>query len=969
MKHILFTAQQITEKISFTKEDIFQINQCRRSHNKLGFAYQMAFVRFLGRFPNQVQFEIIDELLDLVSDMLSLDPEKISIYSHRRETVTKHQEQIRIYLKLKKFNNKEIEKLEKYIYTESLRIERKTALLAKAEEFLRNRNILLPAISTLDRIISNQRKQARIYIFKKIRNLLNPEIIENINKLLIVEEGEQSIYQEIKAPPGFPSPKEFLALIKKLKYIKSTGILQIDISWINNNFQKSLARRARNSSAYRIRELHPLHRYTVMLCFLWQSYQDTIDHAIDMHCKLITSSYQRSEDDHEKELTKKRKTIKDFLKTFKTIGLTILDENICESDVRKAIFQKLPQNELEEYLLQAEEWISGKKSHPFLFFMNRFSYLRQYSPCLLEHLTFNLESEVNNSIAEGLEIVKNLNKDGKRKIPENTDLSFIPKKLKQFLNPKGQIDRKAFECALLLTLRDEIKRGNIWIKDSKRFVKLDDFFITNSEWNTRRKGFFINSGLPANPADVPEYLTERLNKAYDKFLNSLDENTFVTFDENEWSLSKNISEKLTKKEEKKLDELENWLKEKLRTIKLPELLIEVNNDLQYTRHFIDNMNSKNHLVNSICSVITAIIAYGCNIGPYTMAQLTNNISYDEIKRIADWNFYDENLRAALADIVNGISRLSTTKVWGEGKTSSSDGQRFLFPKKALNRTYSHKLSDYAIEFYSFVADNYAPFYSIPIECNERDAAYVLDGLLYHETDLNIEEHYVDTHGYTELNFAAFAMLGKKFYPRIRGLQKQWIYKIDTNKNYGPLEPIVRPNNKTIHLDWICNEWDRMAQFYESLRSGHTTASIALKRLVSFGTKNQFYSANKELGRVFKTEFILNYLSDPLLRRRIHRGLLKMDQLHSLARNVHYGKQGKIYARDLQQQLSNASCLLIILACIVYWQAKEIENIFTRYIPEKDGIDISLMPHISPIGWENILLYGQYIINRNLVQYP
>lgn len=34
------------------------------------------------------------------------------------------------------------------------------------------------------------------------------------------------------------------------------------------------------------------------------------------------------------------------------------------------------------------------------------------------------------------------------------------------------------------------------------------------------------------------------------------------------------------------------------------------------------------------------------------------------------------------------------------------------------------MSDYALKFYSFVADNYAPFYSTPIECTDRDAAYV-----------------------------------------------------------------------------------------------------------------------------------------------------------------------------------------------------------------------------------------------------
>ena len=51
------------------------------------------------------------------------------------------------------------------------------------------------------------------------------------------------------------------------------------------------------------------------------------------------------------------------------------------------------------------------------------------------------------------------------------------------------------------------------------------------------------------------------------------------------------------------------------------------------------------------------------------------------------------------------------------------------PRKVLQQTFSTRFSDYALEFYSFIADNYAPFYSTPIECTDRDAAFVLDGLL------------------------------------------------------------------------------------------------------------------------------------------------------------------------------------------------------------------------------------------------
>ena len=139
---------------------------------------------------------------------------------------------------------------------------------------------------------------------------------------------------------------------------------------------------------------------------------------------------------------------------------------------------------------------------------------------------------------------------------------------------------------------------------------------------------------------------------------------------------------------------------------------------------------------------------------------------------------------------------------------------------------------------------------------------MLDGLLYNESDLELEEHYTDTHGYTEINFAAFAMLGRRFCPRIRGLGKQRLYRLDAKRDYGPLAGLVSRADRTIDPQVIAEQWDRMGQFYASLESGHTTASVALKRLASCTAKNRFYRANRDLGRVFKTEFLLSYLSEP-----------------------------------------------------------------------------------------------------------
>jgi hypothetical protein len=100
--------------------------------------------------------------------------------------------------------------------------------------------------------------------------------------------------------------------------------------------------------------------------------------------------------------------------------------------------------------------------------------------------------------------------------------------------------------------------------------------------------------------------------------------------------------------------------------------------------------------------------------------------------------------------------------------SSSDGQRFPTDGKIRNAKAIPKYFGYAkgVGIYTHTADQYSQFGSRIVSVHERDATYVLNEILANETDLPIYEHTTDTHGYTDLNFALFDLVGKQFSPRI-----------------------------------------------------------------------------------------------------------------------------------------------------------------------------------------------------------
>ena len=114
----------------------------------MGFAYQVAFVRVLGRFPQQTPLEIDGEILRFAALQLGADAETIHAYTRRQQTISEHQ-RIGEYLRLSVFDAADGERLARFREDEALRLDRMGSLLARARGWLRDEQVLAPADSAL----------------------------------------------------------------------------------------------------------------------------------------------------------------------------------------------------------------------------------------------------------------------------------------------------------------------------------------------------------------------------------------------------------------------------------------------------------------------------------------------------------------------------------------------------------------------------------------------------------------------------------------------------------------------------------------------------------------------------------------------------------------------------------------------------------------------------------------------------
>ena len=366
-----------------------------------------------------------------------------------QHTASEHQDRIREYLRLSDYDPQQADALERFVFEESCRLEQTASLLARAREFLKERRVLFPADSALLRLVGEQKKRAREHIVTKLVGGLSPGVIKVLDGLLEVKEGEAvSGLQGIKANPAKPSATAMQRLADKLADIEATGALAVDLSWLNANYQRALFHYVRKCSADRLREAGQDRRLAALVCFLRQSYRDAVDQAVDMFDKLLTRTHTRAEHELDDQMRGQRQTIKAALAALRSLGAIILDDSVAAVALRPRLFAAVPRDALEAQVAGLDEWVTGKKSDVFHGLVRRFSHLRQFSPVLLRALEFLPDTgDGDVPCLEALRVLKEINADLKRKLPDDAPTDFIPKRLLPLVVIDGKANRKAWECA------------------------------------------------------------------------------------------------------------------------------------------------------------------------------------------------------------------------------------------------------------------------------------------------------------------------------------------------------------------------------------------------------------------------------------------------------------------------------------------------------------------------------------------
>ena len=159
----------------------------------------------------------------------------------------------------------------------------------------------------------------------------------------------------------------------------------------------------------------------------------------------------------------------------------------------------------------------------------------------------------------------------------------------------------------------------------------------------------------------------------------------------------------------------------------------------------------------------------------------------------------DSLRRAIAIVTNGTLRARNATIWGDGTTAcASDSKHFGAWDQNLTTQWHMRYGGRGVMIYWHVERNSLCIHSQLKSPSSSEVASMIEGVVRHCTEMEVDRQYVDSHGQSTVAFAFCQLLGFQLMPRLKAIHVQKLSRPDAGQAdaYPNLQAIL-----TKSIDW------------------------------------------------------------------------------------------------------------------------------------------------------------------------
>lgn len=845
--------------------------------------------------------------------------------------------------------------------------------------WLEKHRIVLPAYTTMQRMIERAIYHERIRLEKLIENLLSEEQRKALEVLL----NDQShgfylltcLQQE---PANFSNHAMRNQVVRKqaLQHLYTLSKKVIPHLGISNESVRYYGSLAIHYTIYQLQQFRGHWVYVLLLCFVNYRYReinDTIVDAFRYYVRLFEDEAQQAAQEF---LYRYRLDVNEQMRKVPMILSLFVDDTIDDAIPFAHVKEKVLNLLDAEKIHLLSNYIEDKTVDPAEMRWQHYEEVQRKISYNLRFLFIHLDVESTGSadkVIDAAKIVRRIFASGNRLQQVKTErlsLDFIPLHYRKYMSNQEGVVASRYEMLLYQSVRNAIESGDIFVTGSFEYQSFDQDLIPKDVWQEQKESILKKIDLTDLSLSVEEVLTK-----WEKIL----EEKYRTVNK-ALATGKNPGVRLkTKKKDPKekwspqwqllyeaeTDSYNHQLFQQLPLTSIVTILHWVEQQTKFTQAFTHILNRRAAQKPDKERIIASLLALGTNQGIQDMAS-RSDLGYYDLSGCVHHFLREETLQKAnqlIVDCTAALPMFSIYHLQQDTVHSSSDGQKYETRFETVNARYSPKYFGLSkgVTAYTMVA-NHIPVNAKIIGANEHESHYVFDLLFNNPTTIKSHIHSTDTHGTNQVNFAILDFFGYQFAPRYKQFttRAESIYSFRSPAHYQ--QYILKPKRK-IKTELIIEEWDNIQRIIASLALKTTTQSTIIRKLSSYSRVNRTQQALWEYDNLVRTDYIFNFIHSQQLRKNVQKALNRGEGYHRLRKAVFFAHEGKFHVHSIAEQQLWSECTRLLANVIIYYNMYLLSALLSFHKKKGNWKDVDSIKRISPVAWRHVNLFGIYQFNQ------